>query len=146
MVQRQETICIDSWNGIPLWMTVWQFLINLNILLSYNTKFSLYYLTKWAKFCFYQTWIQRFIATLVIVPPTAKSPKQLIRPSTVNDSVNRHRQRVTCNATPKTHVLASYKSRNLGYIPLSEGKLPDETTYCWFQIQDMLGGKKLKIV
>lgn len=146
MVQRQETKFIDSWNGMPLWMRVWQFLINLNILLSYNTKFSRYYLPKWAKFCSYQTWIQRFIASLVIVPPTAKSPKQLICPSTVNDSVNRHCQIVAYNATPKRHVLASYKYRNLGYISLSERKLPDKTTYFWFQIQDMLGGKKLIIV
>lgn len=139
VMQRQETIFIDSWNGIPLWMTVWQVLINFNILLSYNTKFSPYYLPKWTKFCFYETWTERFIATFLTVLPTAKSQKQLICPSTVNDWVNRHCQIVAYNATPNTHALASCKYRNLGCILISERKLPDKTTYCWFQIQDMLG-------
>ena len=61
----------------PLWRTVWQFLIKLNILLPYNPAITLFgiYAKKLITYIFTNTYTQMFIAALFVISKTLNQPR-----------------------------------------------------------------------
>ena len=93
----------NSYSLQPLWKTVWQFLIKLNILLSYDPAVMLLgiYTKELKTYVHTETYTQMFISALFIVAKTQKQPGCPL----VGEWINKHKRwynhAVECHSAPK---------------------------------------------